>query len=759
MVPPGRPLPSAGGAELDVDELRRREERYRLAVEASTDVVWDWDRATGRVVWSDELRRAFGWPPEAPGRTLEETLAWLFDRVHPADRGRARAAIEPAAAGQRDGWRAEYRLRRADGVYGVVLDRGRVVLDPEGQPRRVVGVLRDVTRRVRLEEEQRFLAEAGRVLASSLDYEQTLRAVARLAIPELADWCAVDLLDERGTPRVVAGAHADPARERRLHELQRRYPPTTADDRPVARVLRTGRALFVPTLPDAELEATSVDAEHARLRREVGFASLLVVPLLVGGRTLGAVTFACGPDRPPYRPEDLPIAEEVGRRAAVALEHARVHGEAQEQAQTHIALNQALREAADARQQGEERFRRLTRSLLAVGSSGGRDLDAVLDEVARQVCLLFDAQHAGVQLAVPGSDEFVRRRSSPLAVAAIPEMEAGRRFRPDALARAAIAEGRAVFAPDFHAEPRIDPLVRSVLPGVASSVAVPMVAEGEVVGFLFALWETRHEEAPGDAEAALLLAQHAAAVVRTARALEDSRRARAEAEAAVRQRDAFLGAAAHELKTPITSLRGFAQLLRRQVDRTGGADPAHVAQAMAEVDRQSHRLAALVDQLLDLTRLDEDRLELELQHLDLAELVARAADELRTAHPRHPLRVDAPGPVVVRADPGRVEQLLVSLVGNAARFAPVDSSIEVTLAAADGRAVLSVRDYGPGVPEAEREAIFDRYTRTAGSGHSGGFGIGLHLARRVAELHGGSLSFEPPPLGGACFVLRLPLAS
>jgi signal transduction histidine kinase len=734
---------------------RWRAQRDRLAVDASEDIVWGWERATGTVVWNQRLTDAFGWSVDAPGHTLDESIAWVVAHAHPADRDEVRSALHDAMEGRRTRWRVEHRLQRADGGYAVVLERGVVEQGDDGSPSRIVATLRDVTRHVSLEGEQRFLAEASRVLASSLDEDETLRAVARLALPALADWSAVALLDARGEARAVAGAHSDPAKEPILQELQRRYPPTTTDARPVATVLRTGRSIVLPVIGDDDLRATSLDDAHLALRRAIGFASLLIVPLTVGGRTLGALTFTCGPDRPPYHPDDLPIAEEVGRRAAVAIEHARLYREAQEQAEAHAALSRALREAAEARRQSELRFRLLADALLAVGASGTRDTDAVLDEVALQARSVFGAQHAGVQLRVPGGEEFVRRRSSPLATTG-DLFEPGRRFRPDALARTAIDQGRALFVADFQNDERVDLAVRQALPDVASSMVVPMVVEGETSGFLFVHWVTRYEEGPGDAAAALLLAQHAAAIVRTARALEEARAAEAVAQETVRQRDVFLGVAAHELKTPVTSLRAYAQAVLRRIERYGELEPGLIGRALTTIDQGSRRLAMLVEQLLVVTRLESGRLQISPERLDLIASIAAAAEGLRVLYPQHELRLSAVGEPIVRADSLRVEQVLANLVGNAARYAPPGTPIQIEVRPAPGGALLAVRDHGPGVPDVDRERIFDRFQQGSGAGHAGGMGLGLYVSRQIAELHGGTLELESPSDGGARFVLFLP---
>jgi PAS domain S-box-containing protein len=174
-----------------------------------------------------------------------------------------------------------------------------------------------------------FLAEASRVLSSSLDYQKTLAQVARLAVPDLADWCAVDLLGEGGAVGRLAVAHVDPSKIEWAHELQRRYPPDPAAPRGLHNVLRTGQSELYPEITDEMLAAAAKDEEHLRVLRDLKFSSVMIVPLAARGRTLGAITFVAESGRR-YGPEDLRLCEALSLRAAAAIDNARLYQAARE---------------------------------------------------------------------------------------------------------------------------------------------------------------------------------------------------------------------------------------------------------------------------------------------------------------------------------------------------------------------------------------------------------------------------------------------
>lgn len=170
----------------------------------------------------------------------------------------------------------------------------------------------------------RFLVKAGDILSASLDLETTLGNLAALAVPSLADWCVIDLLDDEGRLRRIATTHSDPRKSAYAREMDRRYPPRNDSPAGPASVLRTGRPECVPSIPESLLRALAEDDEHFRIVQELGLHSYICVPLAARGRNLGAITLIQAESGREYGPDDLLLAEDLARRAAVAVDNARL---------------------------------------------------------------------------------------------------------------------------------------------------------------------------------------------------------------------------------------------------------------------------------------------------------------------------------------------------------------------------------------------------------------------------------------------------
>ncbi|MGH2349375.1 MAG: GAF domain-containing protein, partial [bacterium] len=170
-----------------------------------------------------------------------------------------------------------------------------------------------------------FINEASRQLASTLDYEATLRAIARLAVDRIADWCVVDVLEDDGRLRRLGVAHVDPAKIALASELEQRYPTDPNAPRGLYQVLRTGQSELYEDISDEMLAHAARDPEHLRMLRELGLRSAMIVPLIARGRTLGVMTFVTAESGRRYSTRDLDVAEALARRTAVAIDNARMY--------------------------------------------------------------------------------------------------------------------------------------------------------------------------------------------------------------------------------------------------------------------------------------------------------------------------------------------------------------------------------------------------------------------------------------------------
>jgi GAF domain-containing protein len=222
------------------------------------------------------------------------------------------------------------------------------IRDASGDIVMAVSIFHDITERKRAEDTARFLAALNLELTRSLDYERTLRRVAELSVPTLADWCVVDILDEdnRRLRRLVV-AHSDPAKVQLAETLTQRYPVDGNALSGAPRVLRTGRPELIAEISDEQLAAGARDAEHLEILRSLVLRSVIIVPLVARGRTLGTITLVAAESGRRYGRRDLELAQDVATRAALAVDNARLYREAQEQAATHVELNAALRDTME----------------------------------------------------------------------------------------------------------------------------------------------------------------------------------------------------------------------------------------------------------------------------------------------------------------------------------------------------------------------------------------------------------------------------
>jgi PAS domain S-box-containing protein len=224
-----------------------------------------------------------------------------------------------------------------------------------------------MTERKQAEDAQRFLAQASDVLSSSLDYRTTLATVARLAVPALADWSAVDVLEDDGYVERLAVEHTDPEKVALAYELERRYPPDPDAPGGVPNVLRTGEPEMMAEIPQELVDQAARDEGHRELLRKLELRSYMVVPLIARGRTLGAISFVSAESGRRYRETDLRLAEELARRAALAVDNARLYEEAQREIAERKRAQEELRGSRD---ELEIILRGVADSIIAQDASG-----------------------------------------------------------------------------------------------------------------------------------------------------------------------------------------------------------------------------------------------------------------------------------------------------------------------------------------------------------------------------------------------------
>jgi signal transduction histidine kinase len=328
---------------------------------------------------------------------------------------------------------------------------------------------------------------------------------------------------------------------------------------------------------------------------------------------------------------------------------------------------------------------------------------------------------------------------------AIEPLWKGRRFPAEAcISGWAMLHRQVVVIDDIYADDRIPQ--DAYRPTFVKSLAMVPVRPEDPVAAIGAYWARRHRASPRELRILETLAGLSAVAIANLTLYAELRRG-------IALREEFLGVASHELRSPLAGLRLQIGHLLRRID--AGKMAAAPRESIARIDRTAGRIAAMVDKLLDVSRMLESHIAVEPVHVDLAEVVRSAVDAL----PRDEaalVRLEL-SPAFGRWDRRRVLQIAENLLANAVKFG-CEKPVHVRVAASDGFAVLAVRDAGIGIACEDRARIFERFERAVSVRHYGGFGVGLWLVRRNAEAHGGTVEVESAPGDGATFTVRLPTA-
>lgn len=570
----------------------------------------------------------------------------------------------------------------------------------------------DVTDQVLARRRLALLSEVSATLTSLLDYETTLRSVARLAVPVLADFCFFDVLRDDTTIERVAWAHNDPAEQAFFDQVWRYTPPQTSSNHPVARVIRTGVTEFVPAIDDAWMRQTASSAEHLQFMRDLNFHAIMFVPVVARGQKIGALTFALVDPQRHYTAADRELAEELARRAALAIENARLYAAEQ-------------RERADAERR------------LAV-------LTAVIDSIP-------DAVYIGNESRITMCNQ---PALSMLGFESLDELNQDVGFlaeqlqNRDAITGERLSVEQEAFSTALRGQPRANEVIvrhrRTGEDRILRSAAAPIRHNGQILGAVAVnsdITERRREE------------------IERLHLLERERAARADAEAAVRMRDEFLSVAAHELKTPVTSMRGYAQLLGRQLTPGRTPSPERVQRSVDAIVQQSDKLTRFIDQLLDVSRIAAGRLALNPQPTDMGRLVREIVDSMQAMTTQHVLELAVSGDTYANVDALRFEQVMTNLITNAIKYSPYGGPVWIAVERWDSATLrISVTDRGIGIAPEHRGRIFERFYQAHGSGYFGGMGLGLSISQAIVEAHGGRLDAEFPDVGGTRLVIVLPVA-
>ncbi len=732
---------------------------FRLLIENATDIITVLD-VKGTVRYDNpRITEMFGYTQE------ERVGTSAFDFIHPEDVQRVQKVFTELLT-EPDGIRSvAFRYRHKNGTWKHLESVGvNLLRDPV-----IEGVLvssRDVTQKTeahhelqekveertaelqkaneQLREEHArmaFLAEAGALLSSSLEYRETLQNVASMVVPTYADWCTIDMVDEKGTLQKFTVAHKDPEKVTLANAIHDKYPPRKDAKNGVYEAMRTGKTLFVQNINPEMLVSVAQDEEHLKMIQKAGLTSAIIVPLMSEGQALGAMTFIRSDKKNKYVEDDVHFVEQLAHKATLAIRNAQLFTQAQEELEkrrvleskwmrTYRELNKANRllthhidELEYTKEQMEHEKVKAEAILESIGEglvvTDNEDHIVLTNHISETILRYPRGEMIGKHAV-----DVLKMVDEQGALVPLDKRPLGRAGK-DHVSHITTSDNRYYVRSDGTRFP-------------VSTIASPVILKGKMRGKVVVFKDVTKEKEIDEAK------------------------------------NEFISIASHQLRTPLSTINWYAEtLLMRAGKDEGGKNVKYLRQ----IHTANQRLIRLVNSLLNVSRLELGTVVIEPQPTHVVRLVQEVVADLKgdVAENQVVLKEEYEEDLPhVQLDP-RITQIVVqNLISNALKYIPESRQekwvqVRVYAGAPPSRGkspsrdkekgiIIQVRDNGYGISREDRSKIFSKFFRcdvTRESNHEGS-GLGLYIAKQLTELMGGKIWLKSQVGKGTAFYVYLP---
>jgi PAS domain S-box-containing protein len=524
-----------------------------------------------------------------------------------------------------------------------------------------------------------LLADASKVLISSLDYQEILKNIAKLAVPRFADFCVFDILTDENSIKRITWEHADISLKEYIQIVDTFTPSIDYTSNPVAYSLRYGKSTLIASVDDLWLQKAATTPEHLEFQRTLGYRSIISVPLQVRDKVNGVLTFIFTKfSNRQYSESDVHVAEEIATRAALAIENARLY-------ENSHASAERLRLALEA------------------GRIGVWDWDIQKNTIewSDRVYAFYGATRDTFDVTYENFSKHIHPDDKVMTDEAILKAVEG--------------------SQEYNIVYRIITLDGQTR-WISSRAVVTRDVSGKPLRMLGATSDVTEQKK-----------------------IEQDK-------------NDFVSIATHELKTPVTSIKAYAQVLEKKFHRIGDASSAI---QLAKMNAQLDKLTSLIADLLDATKIESGQLQMHEERFDFDVLVSEIVEELQRTTEKHTIIVEGKTDKKIVADKERIGQVLTNLISNAIKYSPHSEKILVQPSVINKNIQLCIQDFGVGIPKEKQTQVFERFYRVSGPKEITfpGLGLGLYISSEILKRMGGKIWVESEVGKGSTFCFTLPLSA
>ena len=601
--------------------------------------------------------------------------------VIPEDLPKVLKDLDDAIKSKQKSFLQEFRIKK-NGEVRWISGKGEIIYDQQKKPIALRGANYDITDLKRLEENLRLKARVSRILSSSLNYKETLKSFAKLAVPTLADWCIIEMLTPKGNLEILALEHIDKKKIAWAANWRKNHPPEKNMQSAIWRVINKGETIHVPIVTDKMLRGAIKDIDEYNALKNIGFKSVIIVPITAFQKTVGAISFVSTESNKIYRDLDRELTEQIASRASLSIENAILYSRVEEE---KARLSTLLQNTPSVVWEVKFNKKLRTEKILFISDY----IKEMLGYTPREA-----SQSPNFWSKIVHPDDLAQVREE---MAEIAQKDVGGTIRM----RLKTKEGKLIWA-----ETRCN--------GVRNN-------EGEISGIR-------------------------GITVDITSTMESEER-----------KDEFISLASHELRTPLTSLKVYNHLFSTNVRKLG---QKNLEEPLEKMNNQVDKLSRLISDLLDLSRIQAGKLLYKLEPTKIDDLIDESIESINASNGTHKITIKGKTNAQVNVDHIRIGQVLTNLLTNAIKYSEGESKIVITRQKNQREVIISVQDFGRGIPQKHKKKIFERFYQVDSEEKRtiSGLGIGLYLSSEIIKRHNGKIWVDSKLNKGSTFYFSLPIS-